>query len=302
MVNAVLRRVSEGGRAALEELDSPRLDTPPWLWTSWGSDARDIATAHQTEAPLDLTMKPGATPPEGGTLLPNGSVRFPAGTHVTELAGFEEGNFWVQDAAAALPAMLLGALPGQRIADLCAAPGGKTAQLAASGAHVTAVESNAHRMQRLTANMVRLGLAADLVRADAAKWRPEAPLDGVLLDAPCSATGTIRRHPDMPYLKKQSDIATLTVMQDQLLAAATGMLKPGGKLVYAVCSLQPEEGPARAAAAVARLPLDIDPIKRSELPELAAAIGRDGTVRTHPGLWPQHGSLDGFFIARFTRV
>jgi 16S rRNA (cytosine967-C5)-methyltransferase len=127
-------------------------------------------------------------------------------------------------------------------------------------------------------------------------------LDGVLLDAPCSATGTIRRHPDVPYLKKQSDIATLTVMQDQLLAAATGMLKPGGKLVYAVCSLQPEEGPARAAAAVARLPLDIDPIKRSELPELAAAIGRDGTVRTHPGLWPQHGSLDGFFIARFTRV
>ncbi|WP_284943823.1 RsmB/NOP family class I SAM-dependent RNA methyltransferase [Acidisoma cladoniae] len=302
MVNAVLRRVSEGGRAALEELDSPRLDTPPWLWTSWGSDARDIATAHQTEAPLDLTMKPGATPPEGGVLLSNGSVRFPAGTHVTELAGFEEGNFWVQDAAAALPAMLLGALPGQRIADLCAAPGGKTAQLAASGAHVTAVESNAHRMQRLTANMVRLGLAADLVRADAAKWRPEAPLDGVLLDAPCSATGTIRRHPDVPYLKKQSDIATLTVMQDQLLAAATGMLKPGGKLVYAVCSLQPEEGPARAAAAVARLPLDIDPIKRSELPELAAAIGRDGTVRTHPGLWPQHGSLDGFFIARFTRV
>jgi 16S rRNA (cytosine967-C5)-methyltransferase len=133
-------------------------------------------------------------------------------------------------------------------------------------------------------------------------WRPEAPLDGVLLDAPCSATGTIRRHPDVPYLKKPSDIASLTQVQDQMMAAATAMLKPGGRLVYAVCSLQPEEGPARAAAALARLPLDPDPIRRSELPELAAAIGREGFVRTHPGLWPQHGGLDGFFIARFRRV
>ncbi len=302
MVNAVLRRVSESGRAALDELDSPRLDTPPWLWTSWGSDARDIATAHQIEAPLDLTLKPGVAPPEGGILLPTGSMRFPAGTHVTELPGFDTGDFWVQDAAAALPALLLGAEPGQRIADLCAAPGGKTVQHAASGATVTAVEQNSNRMQRLAANMARLGLTADLVRADAATWRPPEPLDAVLLDAPCSAAGTIRRHPDVPYLKKQSDIAALTQVQDQLIAAATGMLKPGGRLIYAVCSLQQDEGHDRAAAAVARLPLDLDPIKRSELPKLAAAIGRDGTVRTHPGLWPQHGALDGFFIARFRRV
>ncbi len=302
LVNAVLRRVAESGATALEELDGPRLDTPPWLWTSWGVDARDIATAHQAEAALDLTLSPGATPPEGGLLLPTGSVRLPAGTRVTELSGFESGAFLVQDAAAALPARLLGAEPGQHIADLCAAPGGKTAQLAASGAAVTAVELNPSRMQRLAANLARLDLTAELVRADARTWRPSAPLDGVLLDAPCSATGTIRRHPDVPYLKRQSDILPLTQIQDQLLAAATDMLKPGGRLVYAVCSLQPEEGPARAAAALARLPLDPDPVRRSELPDLAAAIGREGFVRTHPGLWPQYGGLDGFFIARFRRI
>ena len=302
LVNAVLRRVAENGAAALEELDGPRLDTPPWLWTSWGVDAREIATAHQTEAPLDLTLSPGANPPEGGLVLPTGSVRFPAGTRVPDLAGFESGAFLVQDAAAALPARLLGAEPGQRVADLCASPGGKTAQLAATGAAVTAVELNSARMHRLAANLGRLGLPAELVQADARNWRPEVPLDGVLLDAPCSATGTIRRHPDVPYLKRQGDILPLTQLQDQLLAAATAMLKPGGRLVYAVCSLQPEEGPARAAAALARLPLDPDPIRRSELPELAAAIGRDGLVRTHPGLWPQYGGLDGFFIARFRRV
>jgi 16S rRNA (cytosine967-C5)-methyltransferase len=303
LVNAVLRRVAETGAAALEELDGPRLDTPAWLWTSWGTDARDIATAHQSEAALDLTMiRAGAEPPEGGLVLPTGSVRLAAGNPVTELAGFETGAFQVQDAAAALPAKLLGAESGQQIADLCAAPGGKTAQLAATGAAVTAVELNPGRMQRLAANLARLGLAAELVRADARSWRPAAPLDGVLLDAPCSATGTIRRHPDVPYLKRQTDILPLTQLQDQLLAAATALLKPGGRLVYAVCSLQPEEGPARAAAALARLPLDPDPIRRSELPELAAAIGREGNVRTHPGLWPQYGGLDGFFIARFRRV
>jgi 16S rRNA (cytosine967-C5)-methyltransferase len=226
----------------------------------------------------------------------------PAGTRVTELLGFESGAFMVQDAAAALPARLLGAEPGQRVADLCAAPGGKTAQLAATGASVTAVELNPARMQRLTANLKRLGLPAELVRADARDWRPGGALDGVLLDAPCSATGTIRRHPDVPYLKRQSDILPLTQVQDQLLAAATAMLKPGGRLVYAVCSLQPEEGLARATAALARLPLEPDPIGRSELPELAVAIGREGFARTHPGLWPQYGGLDGFFIARFRRA
>jgi 16S rRNA (cytosine967-C5)-methyltransferase len=302
LVNAVLRRVAETGAAALEELDGPRLDTPPWLWTSWGPDARDIATAHQHEAALDLTLGTRATAPEGGLALPTGSVRFPPGTRVTDLPGFETGGFWVQDAAAALPARLLGAEPGQQVADLCAAPGGKTAQLVATGAAVTAIELNPARMQRLAANLSRLGFSAELVRADARVWRPAAPLDAVLLDAPCSATGTIRRHPDVPYLKRQSDIVSLTQMQDQLLASATAMLKPGGRLVYAVCSLQPEEGAARAEAALARLPLDADPIRRSELPELAAAIGREGFVRTHPGLWPQRGGLDGFFIARFRRV
>jgi 16S rRNA (cytosine967-C5)-methyltransferase len=303
LVNAVLRRVAETGATALQELDGPRLDTPPWLWTSWGVDARDIATAHQSEAALDLTlMGAHAAPPDGGLLLPTGTVRMPGGTRLAELPGFESGALMVQDAAAALPARLLGAEPGQHVADLCAAPGGKTAQLAATGATVTAVELNPARMQRLTANLRRLGLSAELVRADARDWRPGAALDAVLLDAPCSATGTIRRHPDVPYLKRQSDILPLTQIQDRLLAAATEMLKPGGRLVYAVCSLQPEEGPARATAALARLPLEPDPIGRSELPELAAAIGREGFVRTHPGLWSQYGGLDGFFIARFRRA
>ena len=303
LVNAVLRRVAETGATALEELDGPRLDTPPWLWTSWGVDAREIATAHQREAALDLTlMGANATPPEGGLTLPTGTLRLPAGTRVTELPGFESGAFMVQDAAAALPARLLGAEAGQHVADLCAAPGGKTAQLAATGASVAAVELNPARMQRLAANLGRLGLSAELVRADARDWRPAVALDGVLLDAPCSATGTIRRHPDVPYLKRQSDILPLTQLQDQLLAAGTAMLKPGGRLVYAVCSLQPEEGVARGTAALARLPLDPDPIRRSELPELAAALGREGFARTHPGLWPGYGGLDGFFIARFRRV
>ena len=302
LINAVLRRVAESGASALEELDGPRLDTLPWLWTSWGTDARDIAIAHQSEAAIDLTLVPDAVPPENGIALPTGSWRLPSGTRVTDLPGFDTGGFWVQDAAAALPARLLGAETGQTIADLCAAPGGKTAQLAATGAKVTGVELNPARMQRLAANLGRLNLTAELVQADAREWRPASPLDGVLLDAPCSATGTIRRHPDVPYLKRQGDILALTQLQDQLLAAATAMLKPGGRLIYAVCSLQPEEGPARAAAAMARLPLDPDPIRRSELPELSAAIGRDGFVRTHPGLWPQYGGLDGFFIARFRRV
>lgn len=301
MVNAVLRRVAENGAGALADLDGPRLDTPPWLWTAWGRDARAIATAHQSEAPLDLTLKPETPPPPGGIALPTGSARFPAGTRVADLEGFAEGRWWVQDAAAALPARLLGAKPGESVADLCAAPGGKTAQLAAAGAEVTAVEASAARMQRLESNLARLGLSATLVRADAREWRPDAPLDAVLLDAPCSATGTIRRHPDVPYLKGPGDLPALTQMQDQMLAAAAAMLKPGGRLVYAVCSMQPEEGPARAAAALASLPLVADPVGADELPGLAPAIGAEGWVRTHPGLWPEHGGLDGFFIARFRR-
>ncbi|GAB0114739.1 RsmB/NOP family class I SAM-dependent RNA methyltransferase [Acidisoma sp. C75] len=302
LVNAVLRRVSEQGAAALAELDGPRLDTPAWLWASWGREARRIAAAHDGEAPLDLTLKAGHTPPEGARALPTGSWRMPAGTRVAELPGFAEGGFWVQDAAAALPARLLHLRPGERAADLCAAPGGKTAQLADTGAAVTAVELRADRLRRLSDNLARLGFAPEIVQADAAAWAPPALLDAVLLDAPCSATGTIRRHPDVPYLKQRGDIAALTETQDRLLAAAAAMLKPEGRLVYAVCSLQPEEGPERAARALSQLQLRIDPIGVEEAPGLGEARTAEGFLRTHPGLWPEEGGMDGFFIARFRRV
>lgn len=302
LVNAVLRRVSENGAAALEELDGPRLDTPAWLWSAWGREARAIATAHYQEAPLDLSLMPGAEAPEGSVPLPTGSVRFPAGTRVADLPGFAEGRFWVQDAAAALPAALLHLQPGETAADLCAAPGGKTAQMAATGAQVWAIELRAQRLRRLEENLARLQLHAETLQADAAAWAPPAPLDAVLLDAPCSATGTIRRHPDVPYLKQRGDVAALTETQDRLLTAAAGMLKPGGRLIYAVCSLQPEEGLERARAALGRLPLAVAPITPDEVPELEKGLTADGFLRTHPGLWADRGGLDGFFIARFRKV
>ena len=301
LVNAVLRKVAAGGVAALEDLDGPRLDTPGWLWTAWGAEARAIATAHTQEAPIDLTLMPGATAPEGGIELPTGSWRYPAGTRVTELEGFAEGRFWVQDAAAALPARMLAVRPGERIADLCAAPGGKTAQLIAAGAQVVAVERDANRIARLRGNLDRLHLRAEIVQQDATLWRPPALLDGVLLDAPCSATGTIRRHPDVLHLKRPSDIGALNTAQDALIKAACDMLRSGGRLVYAVCSLQPQEGPARIAAALKRLPLRTVPLTPDEL-GLPGAITPQGWLRTTPAMWPEFGGIDGFFAARLERL
>ena len=300
LVNAVLRRVAEAGKPALDVLDGPRLDTPSWLWRAWGKEARAIATAHLTEAPLDLTLRPGATPPEGGIALPTGSWRYPAGTRVAALEGYEAGAFWVQDAAAALPARLLAARPGERIADLCAAPGGKTAQLAAAGASVTAVERDPHRLARLRENLARLRLDVATVEADAAAWRPAAPLDAVLLDAPCSATGTIRRHPDVPHLKRPQDIAALAAQQDRLIDAAAAMLRPGGRLIYAVCSLQPEEGPERIREAVRR-GLRSQPFTPAEAAGIDEALTPAGDLRTTPALWPERGGMDGFFAARLIR-
>ena len=302
LVNAVLRRLATTGAAALEGLDAPRLDTPSWLWASWGAEARAIAEAHQHEAPLDLTLRPGAAAPPGGEELPTGSWRYPPGTRVTELAGFAQGDFWVQDAAAALPARLLAAQPGETVADLCAAPGGKTAQLAAAGARVTAVERDATRLARLEENLARLHLTAQTLHADAATWQPPAAFDAVLLDAPCSATGTIRRHPDVLHLKRAREISFLAAQQDRLLDAACAMLRPGGRLIFSVCSLQPEEGPQRIAAALARLPLRAQMFVPSEFATLPEAITADGWIRTTPALWRERGGMDGFFIARAART
>jgi 16S rRNA (cytosine967-C5)-methyltransferase len=301
LVNAVLRRIAEAGPAALEALDGPRLDTPAWLWTTWGAAARAIAEAHQHEAPLDLSIRPGAPPPACGEALPTGGFRYPPGTAVTTLDGFEAGNFWVQDAAAALPARLLDPRPGERIADLCAAPGGKTVQLALAGAEVIAVERDRTRLARVRENFARLRVTADIVEADATAWRPPAPLDAVLLDAPCSATGTIRRHPDVARLKRPRDIALLSAQQDRLLDAAAAMLRPGGRLVYAVCSLQAEEGAERIDAALARLPIEKKPFTRDELAALPEALTASGWLRTTPAMWPSRGGMDGFFVARAVR-
>ncbi|MDE8349948.1 MAG: transcription antitermination factor NusB [Acidocella sp.] len=296
LINAVLRKVATGGPELLDGLDMPRLDTPVWAWSSWGANARAIATAHQIEAPLDITAKPGVVMP--GERLPTGSYRLPAGTPVAELPGYEAGDFWVQDMAATLPALILNAQPGERILDLCAAPGGKTAQLAAAGAKVTAVERDAGRMGTLKGNLARLHLNVETILADATIWRPSETFPAILLDAPCSATGTIRRHPDLLHIRKARDIIALNRLQDQLLDAAYEMLSPGGRLVYAVCSLQPDEGEARVNAACKRLGLRHDRLGLASLPE---AVTPEKNIRTHPGLWTQNGGMDGFFIARLTK-
>jgi 16S rRNA (cytosine967-C5)-methyltransferase len=301
LVNAVLRRVAAQGAAALDDLDGPRLDTPPWLWTAWGARARAIAEAHQTEAPLDLTLRPCETAPEGAVYLSTGTARMEAGTRVAGLPGFEQGTFWVQDAAAALPARLLAACQGEWVADLCAAPGGKTAQLAATGAIVIAVERDVRRAARLRENLARVRLHAEVIEVDATRWQYPRQFDAILVDAPCSATGTIRRHPDIPHLKRASDLPALCEAQDRLLDAAVRLLRPGGRLVYAVCSLQEEEGPGRIAALLGRARLIKDPVRLTELPGLANAINLDGTVRTLPSMWREFGGMDGFYIARLRK-
>ncbi|WP_198378664.1 RsmB/NOP family class I SAM-dependent RNA methyltransferase, partial [Neoroseomonas rubea] len=256
---------------------------------------------HRGPAPLDLTPAPGASPPAGAEVLPTGSWRMAAGTRVTDLPGFAEGRFWVQDAAAALPAMLLAPRAGERIADLCAAPGGKTAQLLAAGAVVTAVERDPSRAARLRENLARLHLSAEVVQADAATWAPAEPFDAILLDAPCTATGTIRRHPDVAHAKRPRDVASAAEAQCRLLAAAARMLRPGGRLVFATCSLQPEEGEAHLARA-AGLGLAHEPFAPAELPGLPEAITPAGCLRTRPDLWAERGGMDGFFAVRFRRA
>jgi 16S rRNA (cytosine967-C5)-methyltransferase len=310
LANAVLRRISRDGPALLGDRDPARLNTPQWLWDSWiesyGEEAtRAIAAAHLIEAPLDLTTRSNTDFWAGrleGEVLPTGTIRREGGGIVTELPGFAEGAWWVQDAAATLPARLLGDIAGKRVADLCAAPGGKTLQLAAAGAAVTAVDISARRMARVAENLARAGLAADLVTADVGKWVTSATFDAILLDAPCSGTGTLRRHPDIAWLKDEEDIGRLTLAQDRLLVRSADLLKPGGTLIYAVCSLQEDEGLARVEALLARdtrlARLQVQP---AELPGLADAITPAGDVRTLPSMWPERRGLDGFYIARLRK-
>jgi 16S rRNA (cytosine967-C5)-methyltransferase len=237
-----------------------------------------------------------------GETLATGSVRTLLQGSVTMLPGFAEGQWWVQDAAAALPVLLFGDIADKSIVDLCAAPGGKTAQLAAAGAAVVAVDRSAPRLQKVADNLARLGLGAELVVADAAQWRPLVAADAVLLDAPCSATGTIRRHPGIAWLKRPTDVAKLVQLQDRLLAAAVECLAPGGRLVYCTCSLQPEEGPARIAALIAAsAPVEREPIDAGEIAGQRELLTGDGDLRTLPCHWQDRGGLDGFYAARLRR-
>lgn len=310
LVNAVLRRLSVEGPELVRGQDAARLNTPGWLWQSWSCEygeetARAIANAHLKEAPLDLTLR---ADPEAwcetlqAMLLPTGTLRRPAGGAVTSLPGYAEGAWWVQDAAAALPARLFGDIAGRDIVDLCAAPGGKSAQLAAAGARVTAIDRSTRRLDRLVANFDRLGLPIEAVAADALAWRPAHPVDCVLLDAPCTTTGAIRRHPDVPHLKMPDDVARLSVVQENLLRAAIDMLVPGGTLVYCTCSLEPDEGPRRIDALIrAGLPVARRPITAEEIGGHSDWISEKGDLRTLPCHLAEYDGVDGFYSARLTR-
>ncbi|MEQ3673359.1 transcription antitermination factor NusB [Pseudophaeobacter sp.] len=300
LVNAVLRKVAEQGPAEWAKLRVPRL--PKWLRKplaeAWGAEAMlEIEAAHYAGAPLDITGKPGADlTPLGGTALATGSLRLQEAGQVSALAGYGAGDWWVQDAAAALPAQMLQAKAGERVLDLCAAPGGKTMQMAASGASVTAVDTSAARMERLQENLTRTGLTADLVVGDALEQNGQ--FDAVLLDAPCSATGTIRRHPDLPHAKDGSAFGALIELQAQMLAHAWSLVKPGGRMVFCTCSLLPDEGECQVEEALEMFPdMSVD---REVLPPLGidpAWITEEGGLRLRPDYWPQQGGIDGFYMA-----
>ena len=313
LINAVLRRVAREGAARLAGLDGSTLDTPEWLLTRWSATygaatARAIAAANRNEPALDLTVK--SDPQDwaeklGGRVLPTYSLRVIASGAVSALPGFAEGAWWVQDAGASLPAQLLGDIRGRRVADLCAAPGGKTAQLALAGAYVTAVDRARARLQRLRDNLVRLALSAEIVAADIEEWDAE-PFDAVLLDAPCSSTGTIRRHPDVPWLKSAADIVKLAALQRRLLDRAVALTKPGGTLVYCTCSLEPEENEQVIADLLALRPnVRRAPLTAADLFGCADLITKAGDLRTLPCHFPDTDSrfagIDGFYAARLLK-
>jgi 16S rRNA (cytosine967-C5)-methyltransferase len=311
LINAVLRRLAREGDGMLAGQDAARLNLPDWLWQPWlrayGEDVvRAIAAVLTADPPLDISVKAEAgewAARLGAIPVAGGSLRLSHAGAVMELPGYGDGAWWVQDAAATLPARLLGDVTGETVIDLCAAPGGKTAQLAAMGARVTAVDRSGTRMDRVRQNLARLGLRAEFVVADVATWRPERPAKFVLLDAPCSATGTLRRHPDITWLKSQADVERMVAIQDALLAAAADMVAPGGMMVYCTCSLQPEEGPARVAALLARdAAFERRAVVPSEVGELPGATTAEGDLRTLPCHLAAQGGMDGFYAARLVRT
>lgn len=321
-VNAVLRKAASDGAEEFAKLDLVRRAIPPWIFQRWSAAygeeiAARIAEASLREAPLDLSLKePSAATDWAERLsaipLATGSLRLTNAGRVDELPGFAEGAWWVQDAAAALPARLLGEVSGMTIADLCAAPGGKTAELAAAGANVVAVDKSAVRLARVKQNLARLNLTAELVEADAVSWQPQQTFDAVLLDAPCTATGTIRRHPDILHLKRESDVAALAILQERIIDNAAKLVHPGGLLVYCTCSLEPEEGELQALGFLSRFPgWSCEPVAPGEAGIPADWLTEHGFLRTLPTRSPApadgrsvdaSGGMDGFFAARFRRI
>ncbi|WP_108860093.1 RsmB/NOP family class I SAM-dependent RNA methyltransferase [Ruegeria sp. Alg231-54] len=301
LVNAVLRKVAAEGPEAWPKMRVPRL--PEWLRDplimAWGEDAiAGMEKAQFAGAPLDLTVKPGASGP--GDVLPTGSTRLHDAGQVTALPGYGKGDWWVQDAAAAIPVRILAPKPGEKILDLCAAPGGKTLQLAAAGADVTALDVSETRLARVHENLKRTGLKANVVAGDALEHQGQ--YDAILLDAPCSATGTIRRHPDLPFAKDGSEFGELIELQARMLAHAWSLLKPGGRLVYCTCSLLPDEGEVQVEEA-----LDQHPDMSADRAALNIAgiesewISEEGGLRLRPDYWADLGGMDGFYIARLNK-
>jgi 16S rRNA (cytosine967-C5)-methyltransferase len=304
LINAVLRKVAGDGAAIFSSQDGERLCTPDWLWQRWTAQydkdiARQIARAHQTEAPLDITLRNADAAHPDSTPLFGQSRRVTQTERVEDLPGFAEGAWWVQDAAATLPATLLGDVRGKTVIDLCAAPGGKTLQLAAAGALVTAVDMDATRLARVESNLKRTGLTATLVQSDALDF--EGSADCVLVDAPCTATGTIRRHPDLPWIKEAGDALNIAAKALEILEAGACMVRPGGLLVFAVCSLDKEESEEQAHLFLSRNPQFVRmPVSADDVFGHSEWITPDGDLRTLP--FHIAGGMDGFFAARFRKA
>lgn len=309
VINAVLRRVAER-KDMLAERRNGLLNAPKWMVSAWREAygdtlARPMATAQGMEPPLDITVlgEPSAWAERlSGEALWRQTVRATTG-NVSEMPGFEEGKWWIQDVAATMPAYLLGDVKGKRVLDLCAAPGGKTAQLASAGAEVVALDRSPERMKRLHDNMRRLGLNVQTVEADALKWQPQDTFDAILLDAPCSATGTIRRHPDILYHRMEQEITDLVAIQKALLHRAAQWVKPGGMMVYCVCSLQKEEGEAQMLPFLEQHPgWKPVPLSSSQDKIPSEWISTGGYLRTLPCFFGDKGGMDGFFAARLIKV
>ncbi len=307
LVNAVARRLIREKSAIMSDQDEIVLNCPGWLRETWSKaygakTTKDMIGAMLSEPSLDLTLKGAVAEWPGildATILSTGSLRRPAGGAIQTLPGFEAGEWWVQDTAAALPVRLLGEVAGRAVLDLCAAPGGKTAQLAALGAHVTAIDKVPKRLALVRANLDRLNLAAATEVADILSWRPSEPFERILLDAPCSATGTIRRHPDIWHLRRSDEITRAAELQDQMLSAAVEMLAPEGILIFCTCSLQPEEGRQRIDSLLAGgAPVRHDPISAPELFDLTELVTDGGDMQTLPHY---QGGMDGFFASRLVR-